>query len=204
MIWVFRQSLNPLLYLSIRQGTGIFKSKITIDWVVPSLFSVLTTLMLLILPFDIDYFGSDGLVTRFLDLLQLMSAFFIAALAAVATFERKGLDDKMKGEPATIMRYRKSSQSFVEHILSRREFICYLFGYLSFVSISLFIFLNFGRVIIPNLYPLVNTAFPIIIQICEVSALLLFFLILWQLIFAMFMGIYFLSDRLQVMNDPDI
>ncbi len=152
MLWLARQIFNPLIYLRIRQGSGPFASKSTVDWVVPIFLGVITLIVVYALPGRINLLGPDGLITRFLDLLELLAAFFIAALAAVATFERAGLDEPMKGSsPATLRRYRKSAQGNVEGPLTRRQYICYLFGYLSFISLLFFILINFARVAAPGL-----------------------------------------------------
>lgn len=204
MFWLAKQIFSPLSYLRIKQGNGLFTSKKTIDWVVPITMSILTVIVLQMLPMSMSLLGPGGLIIQFLGLLEMMAAFFIAALAAVATFDRKGLDDRMRGEPATLMRYRKSAKGYVEHILSWREFICFLFGYLSFSSLSFFIVINFARFVVPAVSDLVIASYPFAICITALLVKFLFFLFFWQLILTMFLGIYFLCDRLQVMDDPDV
>ncbi len=50
----------------------------------------------------------------------------------------------MKGHAATLS-IRHAHGDWIEHVLTRRQFICYLFGYLAFLSLMLFVgilFLN--------------------------------------------------------------
>ena len=51
--------------------------------------------------------ATDGCVSRILNLLKLSIAFFIAALAAIATFDRPEIYTAMKGEPAVMKRTAK-------------------------------------------------------------------------------------------------
>ena len=98
-------------YLGIAQGAGLFTSKATYDFVVPAAVSLLSTAAVWWLSLSLGLYAPDGLIPGIINLLNLLIAFFIAALAAVATFDRPGLDDKMKGEPATMK--RKDSKGVV-------------------------------------------------------------------------------------------
>lgn len=146
-------------------------------------------------------FADGGIVDRVANLLDLMAAFFIAALAAVATFERQGLDDKMKGEPAFLKVRRMPDGQIVDRELTRRQFVCYLFGYLAFAALLIFIALRFGQVIAPGVMVSVPQEYMSVISLFRFGFLSIFLLFFWQLVVTMLLGIYFLVDRLQFMDD---
>ncbi|MEJ1644057.1 hypothetical protein SMA60_27945, partial [Escherichia coli] len=62
--------------------------------------------------------------------------FYIAALAAVSTFSSPSIDEVMAGDPPTLLEKFRGQKIKVE--LTRRRFVCYLFGYLALVSFMLF------------------------------------------------------------------
>ncbi len=85
---------------------------------------------------DLKIFGDKGLLDLIVGLLQILTGFYIASLAAVATFNKSDMDSKMKGEPAKLSVLVRGVP--VTEELTRRRFLCLMFGYLSFVSIFLY------------------------------------------------------------------
>ena len=146
MKWVVRQLGAPMRYLRIVQGGGLFSSKATYDLVLPAIIGLLATAAVWRFSFSLGLYAADGFIPGIINLLNLLIAFFIAALAAVATFDRPGLDDPLKGEPATMKR-RDKKGVVRDHILTHRQFICYLFGYLAFSSIMLLLILYGFRLV---------------------------------------------------------
>ena len=102
MIWVARQLFAPIKYLRIRHGDSLLRSKRVYDFVLPGIFSACTCGTFWILGFRLSVFDHNELVKRILDLLALMIVFYVAALAAVATFERKGIDNPLRGGDAVL------------------------------------------------------------------------------------------------------
>jgi hypothetical protein len=201
MIWAFRQLLVPLNYLRIKHGGGLFHSKKTHDFVLPIIFAALTVAVFWLLDAPLKIFGNPDTTRRITDLLQLMMVFYLAALAAVATFERKGIDHPLKGGNATLLTTHQGVK-----ILTHRQFISYLFGYLSFLSFILFMFMTVGDLAQDKIVELLKHNLAVYnFTIKWVSPVLFFsFLaVLWQLILTSLFGIYFLTDRLQVLSDPD-
>lgn len=208
MKWVVRQLGAPVRYLGIEQGAGLFTSKATYDLMVPTVLSLLATALVWWLSLSLGLYATDGLIPGIIDLLNLLIAFFIAALAAVATFDRPGLDDKMKGEPATMK--RKDSKGVVRvHVLTHRQFICYLFGYLSFSSIMLLLILYGVRLIGHDAATAVELDITVgelaldLKPILKLIGTYLFFFLFAQIIVTMLLGIYFLTDRFQFLDDPN-
>ena len=194
-------------YLLIKQGHGWFSSKITYDLVIPATIALIATATVWYLNVNLGFFSERGFVSGIISLLNLLIAFFIAALAAVATFNRAGLDDPLKGEPATMKR-RSSDGVIREKVLTHRQFICYLFGYLSFVSIVLLLTLYAIRLIGEGWAPRPSleivtgwTAIPFR-DLLRATGSFLFFCVFGHIIVTMLLGIYFLADRFQFLDDP--
>lgn len=208
MKWAARQLCAPTRYLRIRQGSGWLSSKATYDFVIPGIFAIVATFATWLFQFELGLFKDTGFIAGVINLLNLLIAFFIAALAAVATFDRPGLDDPMKGEPALMAR-RNSKGVVKDAILTHRQFICYLFGYLSFSSIMMLLALYTIRLIGPDAIQALNfdvTAGQVSIALRPIARLVgsaVFFLLFGQIVVTMLLGIYFLADRFQFLDDPE-
>jgi len=205
MIWAAKQLLTPCNYLRIKQGDTIFQSKIVYDFILPLILTAAVTTLAKLISTPINLGKHPGLVKSITDLLALLIAFYMAALAAVATFQRDGLDEHMAGSPATLRRTRKEGGNPFEQPLTYRQFISYLFGYLSFLSLSLFTFL----ILAIKAWPLIMKKFgqspklSILYNFIEISIFIIFFFFLWQLFITSMLGIHFLAERLQNLKDPD-
>ncbi|HEN3281139.1 TPA: hypothetical protein U5D21_002992 [Yersinia enterocolitica] len=98
------------------------------DFWIPALASISLGLFLLFLDKPIAILSKDGLISVVNGILQILSGFYIASMAAVATFQKDGMDDLMDGVPPKLKGVS----------LTRRKFLTYLFGYLAFSSILLY------------------------------------------------------------------
>lgn len=105
---------------------------------------------------------------------------------------------------------RRNSKGVVKDaILTHRQFICYLFGYLSFNSIMMLLALYTIRLIGPDAVQALNfevTAGQVSIALRPIARLIgsaVFFLLFGQIVVTMLLGIYFLADRFQFLDDPE-
>ncbi|RWD61184.1 MAG: hypothetical protein EOS60_33195 [Mesorhizobium sp.] len=125
----------PLGYLSLEDEAGnrLFKR----NWV-----AVAVVVILLSAPFilvDANYFGDNGFLDRFGSFAAVLTGFYIAALVGVASFASSVGDLDVEIEVGPIRR-RKQVPAEVEQAeedLTRRQYICSMFGYLAFVSLFL-------------------------------------------------------------------
>lgn len=202
MLWAVRQLCAPLRYLTISQGTGLFTSKLTYDFILPGIIGVSAGVVVWHFSLPLGFFTSQGLVTDVISLLNLLIAFFIAALAAVATFHRDGLDEKMKGDPAILKRRNRHGVK-VDKVLTHRQFVCYLFGFLSFASLVMLLSLYTVRIFKVELIDLIEIH-KWVATVGRPVAAGLFFFVLGQLTVTMLLGVYFLCDRLQFLDDPSV
>jgi len=205
MLWAARQLLTPTKYLRVKHGEGILRSKAAYDYVLPIALAALTCGAFLWLEIPLSFFDYTQFVTRIIDLLELMIVFYVAALAAVATFERKGIDKPLKGTDATLRVRHHDSGKWVTKKLTYRQFISYLFGYLSFLSLCLYIV----TVILAVGWPALKLRIKddplawIVTDVADPAFFFLVFFALWQLTLTSLLGIYFLTERIQTLNDSD-
>jgi hypothetical protein len=200
MIWACRQLMTPVRYLRIRQGVSLFKSKAVYDWVLPIIISIPATYIGY--KYSDGIFSEKGVVGGFQKLLEILVPFYIVALAAVATFARDGLDAPMKGRPATL-NIRHAQGNWVEHILTRRQFICYMFGYLAFLSLVLFVGILFLNLVSQKSGVVASETFGKYLQFVKVAVIYIFMVPIWQMIVTTLLGVYFMSERLMVMTETD-
>jgi hypothetical protein len=205
MIWAIRQLLVPLSYLRIREGDRFTQSKAVYDFALPGVLTVISVGLLSWLSVPLVISSHAALVASLSQLLGLLIAFYMAALAAVATFGRDTIDVPLKGGDATLMVRHHDGGHWVKRVLTYRQFICYLFGYLSFLSLVTFTALIFLQKVWPLL---AEKAKPYVIWgpvtgvLTPVLFVLLFFAI-WQLVVTSMLGIYFLSERMQSIQEPE-
>src|ERR1700730_4384543 len=131
----WRRLLAPLRYLSIKHD---MKWHFDFKW--PIVMAILTMALFSILPLRPPIFGESGIMKGIREMISLFAAFFVVALAAEATFARPSLDKPMQGTTPTLNGAG----------LTRRQFVCYLFGYLAFISFGLFIAAILGQILAPH------------------------------------------------------
>jgi hypothetical protein len=192
-------------YLEIRHGDRLFQSKAVYDFIFPGILAISTCILCYVLGIGFDIFSNEEFIKKITDLLTLMIVFYLAALAAVATFDRKGIDDPLRGGDAKLRLLDHTQNKIVVKILSYRQFISYLFGFLSFSSLCIYTFIIMMTMIWPEIKKSICN-FPHIVflthHIFEPTISLLLAFGLWQLLITSMLGIYFLTERIQSLNDP--
>nr|DAF87112.1 MAG TPA: hypothetical protein [Phage sp. ctHEp8] len=113
----------PLNYLRIKHS-----EKYWFDFILPVFFSIVILAATNALDTNINFLGDNGVIQLVNAILQILAGFYIASLAAVATFSRPEMDNVMQG----IAPQLKGKP------LTRRVFVTHLFGYLAFMSIFLY------------------------------------------------------------------
>ncbi|GAB7127267.1 hypothetical protein JCM19000A_17740 [Silvimonas sp. JCM 19000] len=185
---MFRHLLRPFSYLSIEH-----KQKWQVDWVYPLVLALLSTGIL----FGLKRYGTialyaDGaVIAKILGFVQGLPGFYIAALAAIATFNKTDIDKTM---PSPAPRLDILVQGKVVPIeLTRRRFLCSMFAFLTAESLVLIILAIFGQAI----YVPVKTLLPAIYHSWTSSIyMLIFSFLFWQMLITSFWGLFYLGDRL--------
>jgi hypothetical protein len=134
--------------------------------------------------------GPDGVFDRFLSFVPTLIGFYIAALAAVATFNKPDMDEDMPGDPVFLNSIQESDSERNER-LTRRRFLCLLFGYLCAVSLVIGILAFFGMFVGPEIAGSHYAA-----AIVQVSFISIFFYLVANMISTTFFGLYYLVDRM--------
>jgi len=192
-MYVLSRLFKPLNYLKI-----IHPQKSYYDYYIPAIIAIMATGLIYILPVPVRFFGDSGIVAAITGILQILTGFYIASLAAVATFKKEGMDQPLAGTPVEIniiVRGKKKREN-----LTRRRFLCLLFGYLALLSIFLY-FLGVGsNLLVNNAKHLVPSSYHPIVR----SGFVYFYLFLSaNLITTTLHGLYYMVDRIH-RSDPEL
>lgn len=122
-----------------------------------------------------------------------LPGFYIAALAAIATFNREQIDFPLigsNGTPFIKIKLTKENGKVVDtqEKLTRRLFLCMMFAFLTALSISIVMFNAFAA-------PLINTINNVKVNWCYI---IIFTFLSWQMLVSTFFGLYYLGDRIHV------
>lgn len=188
---MWNQLFKPFGYLTIKHP-----AKKVVDLSIP-LIMALTVLCILALARNaINVWGDSGLVSMVQGLVQGLPGFYIAALAAVATFGRQTALDALIPEPTpTIETWYGTGK--VEIGLTRRRFLCLMFAHLTALSIALSIFTSFG---ISLAAPVRATLVPGFAELLFYVISGVYFFLLFQMLVVTLWGLSYLSDK---MHQPD-
>ena len=124
---IFRQLTRPLSYLQVKHP-----DKWVYDWAVPAIFTALMTAYCAQFVSLESIFSSQGLVSKLNSVISTLPGFFIAALAAVATFGRSDIDDIMDHPPKIEI---LKGEHLIEVEMTRRRYLSVLFAYLTAISL---------------------------------------------------------------------
>lgn len=170
---------RPFSYLKIKHD-----DKWIYDWLMPSIFTSLTSLLaFFFIPLG-DLVSQDGLISQLTGFVANLPGFFIAALAAVATFNKNDIDELMANSPRIEILHHGN---FLMVEMTRRRFLCVLFSYLTAISIFLVIGAKIGlSLTVPVEY----------YTFLSCAGFVVFTFVLWQMILATILGLYYLGERL--------
>ncbi|WP_275286909.1 hypothetical protein [Halomonas elongata] len=182
--YILYQLSRPFAYMLIKH-----EDKHIYDWVIPTIVTVAISFFSFV--FSVSLVSLVKYSVELTSFVNSLPGFFIAALAAVATFNRKDIDKEMDGpDPPTV-----STRIGDENIpvpLTRRRFLCMLFSYLTIISIFISIY---G--VIPDAFGFIDnekgilTAPPFSVSLY----LLVFCFSFMQLVVSTMYGLYYLGDR---------
>ncbi len=187
MIVLIKQLLLPLNYLRIRNS-----AKRQFDFVLPAILGSIISAVVLCMPGPVKIFGDGGYVEIITGLLQILTGFYIAALAAVATFPNITLDQPFDGEPAMLAVLRKGQKKDIS--LSRRRFLSFLFGYLAFLAIFLYLLGGMASLLADNIKSVVDQAYQ---PWLKGGFVVVFTILFANLLIVTMLGLHYLTDRIQ-------
>ena len=184
----YTKIIRPLDYLRVKHA-----EKRVYDFVVPLILTVVSLAVIWSLPRPVAVFGPDSLVALVTGLTRILTGFFIASLAAVATFNKEDMDVPMLGTPPTLLRFKSRKLEK----LSRRRFLSLMFGYLAFMSLFLYLFGGFAQLLSDNLRELIAPAYW---GIFRCAFLFFYLLLLFNVVSTALLGLYYMADRIHRSN----
>lgn len=124
--------LSPLTYLNLKNSSGARSARRDI---VACFFITILISLPFVLISGTNFFHADGFLDRIGNFLSVLTGFYVAALIGVASFrtDLTDLDKPIVTGPI----YAPSAIIGEDFPLTRREYVCYMFGYLSFMSLIL-------------------------------------------------------------------
>ncbi len=133
----------------------------------------------------------EGAIVDAKALVALLAAFFVAALAAVSTFAGPGMDKVMSGEPPKLTRHKFGTES-----LTRRRFLSFLFGYLSFVSVFYYVVLAICTPLVSHAADITLFGFSILKQSILAAVIAVTLFLGFHLLAVMMLSLHYLTDRI--------
>jgi hypothetical protein len=165
------------------------------------LLAIVLALPFILLP-GTPFFHKDGFLDKFLILTSALTGFYVAALVAAATFTHPDLDKVFKAGPVALVTKGHDGQKIREH-LTRREFVCTIFGYLAFSSLMLSLLASLAIGISSYDHTAVahwSIVGPVLggayLPIARGVVIFCFTLAIAHLVVATSLGLYYLMDRL--------
>lgn len=189
---MLRQMLQPLSYLAIRHP-----QKWKIDWLFPVAIAIACTYFSKGSNWSFEVYRNGGPVSLMLGFLSCLPGFYIAALAAIATFGRNDIDNILP-EPTPTVRLSTRGENILIK-LTRRRFLAMLFSFLTcesiaLVLISVFLMTNGAS------FGLMDISSELVGKALSAFMALTYYTLLMQMLAATFWGLYYLGFKL---HEPD-
>lgn len=181
------QLSRPWAYWFIK-GPG----KSVFDWWLPLIFALIVAVTVDASKHQINFFGVGGVVSMLTGFIQNLPGFFIAALAAVATFDRDELDKVMPEPTPSICVYIKGQWARIS--LTRRRFLSAMFAFLTVQSI----FITLVGIGVVSCAGWLNSfdGIGLVRRWLSFGGATVYCIFLWQMITVTCLGLYYLGDRI--------
>lgn len=179
--------LRPFSFLTIKHPSRL---PLWVNWLLPVLLAALVLIGIAALKYKVNVFGAQGLLDRTLGLVQTLAGFYIAALAAVSSFNSPHLDLVMPmPAPTMSIKYNGKLQNVDA---TRRRFLTSMFAYLTALSLVLSVGLIGVLVLAAPIKELWASVAVYLHWICAGSI----FFLLFQMVTITFWGLFYLGERM--------
>lgn len=169
-----------------------------ITWYAPTVAAILVVGIFFLFPEGIKLFGERSYTSYTISVISTLPGFFIAALAAVATFSRVELDDEIKSPPATLK--IMTLGQLAPTPLTYRVFLCYMFAYLTAASLLIIVTCVFSDLIMAGICDFIRGLSVRYMAVAfQVLKGLYVFIISWfnaSIFIITFYSLYFLCERI--------
>lgn len=143
-------------------------------------------------PASIAVTGDAGMIAQINDLLEILVGFYIASLAAVATFKSPMLDSIMPGRPPTLR--EGFGNDAVDVVLTRRKYLSLMFGYLAYLGLVIYLFGMMTVLFAKSASILAGSYF----LLTKIVFVLVYSFMVSNLFVTTFLGLHYLSYRMHV------
>lgn len=179
--------LRPFSYLTIHHPSRL---PVWVNWVLPLAATCMALFALQRLGGNFNIFGAQGLLDRLLAFVQTLVGFYIAALAAVSSFNSPHLDQKMPAPAPNMFIMHNMGMQCVP--LTRRRFLTSMFAYLTSLS---FLF-SLAAIVTMVLAPALKQSWPDAVCVLHWIGSGLFLFALFQMSCVTFWGLFYLGERM--------
>ena len=161
------------------------------QWVYPTVLAILVFGGYLVLRESAITLDEDTIIRDIVSLMGSLVGFYIASLAAVASFKREILDERLKGRPTVLITVRGDCRK--EEVLTRRRFLSIVFGYCASVSMVLYL----GGMVLRHVELEISGAHAeLVTGAVRVSATAVYLWGLSSLVVVTFLGLHYLVERM--------
>lgn len=179
--------IRPFSFLTVRHPSRL---PLWVNWILPALLTASVLAGLCLLKTPVNIFGAQGLLERVLSFVQTLAGFYIAALAAVSSFNSPHLDRAMPAPaPTMYIKYNGVMQSVSA---TRRRFLTSMFAYLTALSIVL----SLVAMAVLVLAPSIKVEWPGAAIKLHWAGLFGFLFALFQMTCVTFWGLFYLGERM--------
>lgn len=163
----------------------------------PAIATGCTIGLLFFLARSINAYGPTGLLNQLSPFLAVFAPFFLAALAAIATFSGPAfMDESFQMASPVTLEFAGELGVIEPQDVTPRHFLSLLFGYCCVVSLALFLL----SVLVPILAPNVAYMFGDYAELFGWVFLSLYLFLFFQIVLLTLLGIYYLSDKVHRPN----
>ena len=179
--------LRPFSFLTVRHPSRL---PLWVNWILPAVLAAVVVVGIGALKNPVNIFGAQGLIERILSFVQTLAGFYIAALAAVSSFNSPHLDRAMPAPaPTMYIKYNGVMQSVTA---TRRRFLTSMFAYLTALSIVF----SLVAIAVLVLAPALILSWPAAISKLHWVGLSGFLFALFQMMCVTFWGLFYLGERM--------
>lgn len=186
---------RPFSYLSIRHPAEGVQ---WVNWWLPLLGSIALVALCGSMERRVDLFSASGVLNKVLAFIQSLPGFYLAALAAVATFNNPDMDRLMPGTPPTARILYNGKLIKVE--LTRRRMLCIIFAYLTVLSFVLTMSSIAALTFAEDLKAAIQASSPLLVRWTKAAFTFIYFGALFQMLAITLWGLFYLGER---MHTPD-
>jgi hypothetical protein len=192
---VLAELARPLSYLSIHHPTRGIQ---VVNWWLPVGLASSICICGGLANGPIDLFGSSGALSKILGFIQSLPGFYLAALAAVATFNNPDMDKLMPGTPPTAKILYNGTLTVVP--LTRRRMLSIMFAYLTAISFILTLLTIGAMTFAEPIRSVVAQHCATIVPFVKCAFSFTYFVALGQMLFITMWGLFYLGERI---HTPD-